>query len=177
VVENHSQTFVYGPVARVLHWLIAGLIVAQFIIGWTMPDVHHDTTPTGEIAWHLSVGAAIVAAMVVRIIWRMTHAPEPAKLSPQLMFASKATHLLLYILLLAVPLAGWANASARGWIVKLLGIVPYPTLASKGSPAGMALGDVHSVLAWVLFGVIALHIAAALLHRFVFRDSVLQRML
>jgi cytochrome b561 len=177
VVENHSQKFVYSPVARGLHWLIAGLILAQFIIGWTMPDVHRDTLPTGEIAWHLSVGAAIVAAMVIRLIWRMTHTPEPAKLSPQLMFASKATHFLLYILLLAVPLAGWANASARGWMVKLLGMVPYPALASKGSPAGMALGDVHSVLAWVLFGVIALHIAAALLHRFVFRDSVLQRML
>ncbi|SAL57663.1 cytochrome B561 [Caballeronia cordobensis] len=177
MVENHSQSYVYSPVARVLHWLIAGLILAQFIIGWTMPDVHRDTLPTGEIAWHLSVGAAIVAAMVLRIIWRVTHAPEPAKLSPTLMFASKATHLLLYGLLLAVPLAGWANASARGWMVNLFGMLPFPALAAKGSSVGMALGDIHSVLAWVLFAVIALHIAAAFFHRFVLRDSVLRRML
>ncbi|EKS71928.1 MULTISPECIES: cytochrome b [Caballeronia] len=177
MVENHLQSYVYSPVARTLHWLIAGLTLAQFIIGWTMPDVHHDTLPTGEIAWHLRVGAVIVAVMVVRIIWRITHAPKPAELSPQLRFASNVTHWLLYALLVAVPLAGWANASARGWMVNLLGVLPYPALAPKGSSAGMALGDVHSVLAWVLLAVIALHIAAALFHRFVFRDSVLRRML
>ncbi|MFM0140606.1 cytochrome b [Caballeronia grimmiae] len=177
MVENHSQGYVYSPVARVLHWLIAGLIFAQFIIGWTMPDVHRDTLPTGEIAWHLSVGAAIVAVMVIRIAWRMTHPPEPATLSPQLSLASNATHWLLYILLVAVPLAGWANASARGWMVNLFGIVPFPALAPKGSPVGMALGDIHSVIAWVLVVLIALHIAAALFHRFVLRDSVLKRML
>jgi cytochrome b561 len=177
VFENHSHNFVYSPVARLLHWLILGLVCAQFIIGWTMPDVHRDTLPTGAIAWHLSVGAAIVAVMVIRIFWRVTHVPEPAKLSPMLTFASRATHLLLYIVLLAVPLTGWANASARGWTVRLLGTLPFPGLAQKGSSLGMELGGVHSVLAWVLFTLIALHIAAALFHRLVLRDSVLQRML
>lgn len=177
MVENHLNSYVYSPVARALHWLIAGLIFAQFIIGWTMPDVHHDTLPTAEIAWHLSVGAAIIAAMAIRIIWRMTHAPEPAELSPHLRLASNLTHWLLYALLLVVPLAGWANASARGWKVTLLGVLPYPALASRGSSTGMALGDIHSVLAWMLLAVIVLHIGAALLHRFVLRDSVLKRML
>ncbi|WP_277183615.1 cytochrome b, partial [Caballeronia sp. BR00000012568055] len=149
----------------------------QFIIGWTMPDVHRDTLPSGEIAWHLSVGAAIVAAMLIRVVWRLTHVPEPAKLSPPLMLVSKATHALLYVLLIAVPLAGWANASARGWMVYLLGILPFPPLSAKGSSVGMALGDIHSVLAWVLLVAIGLHVAAALFHRFVLRDSVLQRML
>ncbi|BCQ29004.1 cytochrome b (plasmid) [Caballeronia sp. NK8] len=177
MVENRSQSYVHGPVARVLHWLIASLILAQFVIGWTMPDVHRDTLPSGEIAWHLSVGAAIVAVMLIRIIWRITHTPKPAELAPALALVSKATHLLLYLLLIVVPLAGWANASARGWMVNLLGIVPYPALASKGSSVGMTLGNIHSVLAWVLLALIALHVAAALFHRFVLRDSVLQRML
>ena len=60
MVDDHNQGYMYSPVARVLHWFIAGLIFAQFIIGWTMSDVHRNTLPTGEIAWHLSVGAAIV---------------------------------------------------------------------------------------------------------------------
>jgi cytochrome b561 len=167
----------YDGIARLLHWLIALLVAAQFVIGWTMPDVHRDTLPNGLIGWHLGVGAAIVAAVACRIVWRATHAPRPAVLSRTHALASGATHALLYALLVAVPLAGWANASSRGWAVKLFGMLSYPALTRSGSPAGHALGDVHSVLAWVLLALIALHVCAALFHRVVLKDDVLQRML
>ncbi|MFP3560120.1 cytochrome b/b6 domain-containing protein, partial [Paraburkholderia sp. SIMBA_049] len=52
----------YDAVARVLHWLIVVLLVAQYAIGWTMPDVHRDTHPVGLIAAHLIVGTALLAA-------------------------------------------------------------------------------------------------------------------
>ncbi|MED5681924.1 cytochrome b/b6 domain-containing protein, partial [Enterobacter hormaechei] len=75
-----------------------------------------------------------------------------------------------------VPLLGWANASSRGWAVRLLGALSYPTLTPVGSSLGHAMGDIHGVLAWVLFALIVMHVAAALFHRFVLRDQVLQRM-
>ena len=167
----------YDGFARLLHWLVALLIVAQFVLGWTMPDVHRDTLPNGLIAWHLGVGAAIVAAVACRIVWRGTHSPPPADVSPALNLVSRITHALLYLLLVAVPLAGWANASSRGWAVKLFGAIRYPALAATGSPTGHALGDVHGWLAWVLFALIVLHVGAALFHRIVLKDGVLQRML
>jgi cytochrome b561 len=167
----------YDGIARLLHWLVAALVAAQFVLGWTMPDVHRDTLPNGLIAWHLAVGAAIVAAVACRIVWRATHGAPPAQLSPLLGAVSRATHALLYLLLVAVPLAGWANASSRGWTVKLFGALPYPALAPMGSPTGHALGDVHGWLAWVLFALIVLHVGAALFHRVVLKDGVLQRML
>jgi cytochrome b561 len=78
---------------------------------------------------------------------------------------------------LVVPLLGWANASSRGWTVKFLGLVSYPDLTPAGSAFGQTAGDLHGVLAWVLFGLICVHVAAALFHRFVLRDQVLQRMM
>ncbi|MEX3934559.1 cytochrome b [Paraburkholderia phymatum] len=172
-----TQRRAYDGIARLLHWLVALLITAQFLLGWTMPDVHRDTLPDGLIAWHLGVGAAIVAAVVCRILWRVTHQPPPAELTPALSFISRATHALLYITLVAVPLAGWANASSRGWAVKLFGVVRYPDLTQNGSQTGHALGDVHGWLAWVLLALIVLHIGGALFHRIVLKDDVLQRML
>jgi cytochrome b561 len=160
-----------------LHWAIVLLIVAQFVIGWTMPDIHRDTQPVGLIAWHLGVGAALVAAMAVRIVWRLTHRPPPDALSPFLATVSRVTHFLLYAALVVVPLLGWANASSRGWSLKLLGLVPYPSLTSTGSPLGHEMGDIHGILAWVLFALIAMHVAAALFHRFVLRDGTLRRMM
>lgn len=167
----------YDGVARFLHWSVLVLVVAQFVIGWTMPHIRRDTQPVGLIAWHLGVGAALVAAMAVRIAWRITHRPPPDALPPMLATVSKITHFLLYATLVAVPVLGWANASSRGWSVKLLGALPYPNLTPTGSSLGHVMGDVHGVLAWVLFALICMHVSAALFHRFVFRDGTLRRMM
>jgi cytochrome b561 len=179
VVKQYEMRRVpaYGVVARTLHWLTALLIALQFVIGWTMPDVHKDTQPVGLIAWHLGVGATLVAVMVVRVIWRLAHRPPPDELPPLLAVLSRITHLLLYITLLLVPILGWINASSRGWTVRLAGVVTYPSVSRPGSPFGHEMGDVHGILAWALFALIVLHIVAALFHRFVLKDHVLQRML
>ena len=167
----------YGAVARTLHWVTVLLIALQFVIGWTMPDVHKDTTPVGLIAWHLGIGATLIAVMVPRVVWRLTHRPALDDLPPLLDIVSRITHFFLYIGLLLVPLLGWINASSRGWTVRLAGVMPYPSLSSTGSSFGHKMGDVHGILAWGLFALIVLHVAAALFHRFVLKDHVLQRML
>ena len=167
----------YDAVARTLHWLTVLLIAVQFVIGWTMPDIHKDTQPVGLIAWHLGVGSTLIAVMAIRVVWRLTHWPTPDELSPLLSIVSRITHFLLYAALVLVPLLGWINASSRGWTVRLLGVLPYPALSEPGSAFGHEMGDVHGILAWVLLALISLHVVAALFHRFVLRDHVLQRML
>lgn len=177
VKQYEMRAPAYGVVARALHWLTALLIALQFVIGWTMPDVHKDTQPIGLIAWHLGVGATLIAVIVLRVVWRLTHRPIPDELPPLLAVVSRSTHLLLYATLLLVPLVGWINASSRGWTVRLAGVVPFPSLSKSGSSFGHEMGDVHGILAWVLFALIVLHILAALFHRLVLKDHVLQRML
>jgi cytochrome b561 len=153
------------------------LVVAQFALGWTMPDVHLVTKPIGLISAHLIVGTALLAAMACRIVWRLTHRPPANNLPPAIHAVSWITHFALYALLIVVPLLGWINASFREWDVKLLGIIPLPALSAAGSSFGRAMGDIHGILAWVLFGGICLHVAAALFHRYIRRDRVMQRMI
>lgn len=175
-VERYgSET--YGRVARFLHWLVVVLIAAQFVVGWTMPDINRDTQPVGLIAWHLIIGTALILAMAARIVWRLTHRPPPGDLPPLLDTVSRATHFLLYAALIAVPLLGWANASSRGWASALAGALPLPPIAATGSSVAHEMGDVHGVLAWVLLALIVMHVGAALFHRFVRKDKVLQRMM
>ena len=61
----------YNGVSQLLHWLIVVLLVVQFAIAWTMPDVTRDTKPVDLIAWHLSVGAFILLVMLIRLGWRV----------------------------------------------------------------------------------------------------------
>ncbi|WP_209440519.1 cytochrome b [Paraburkholderia dilworthii] len=178
-IDTRSRRYAagYDGVARLLHWLVVVLIAAQFVIGWTMPDIHKGTLPEGLIAWHLGVGATLIAAVVLRIVWRFTHRPAPASVSPLLRIVSHITHGLLYLALVIVPVLGWANASSRGWSVKFLGLLPYPSISPVGSSVGHEMGDIHGYLAWVLLVLIGLHVAGALYHRFILKDEVMQRML
>ncbi|WP_042303709.1 cytochrome b [Paraburkholderia kururiensis] len=174
----YSTPHKYDPFSRLLHWLIFVLLVIQFIVAWTMPGIHRGTQPAGLITWHLELGTAIVAVMIVRLIWRAVRPePAPAEGSAMLRSVARLTHGVLYLLLIVQPLMGWANASSRGWSLTLFGVIPLPPLSAQGSALGHELGDLHGALAWGLLGLIGLHVAAALYHHFVLRDGVIRRML
>ena len=90
---------------------------------------------------------------------------------------SRFTHYALYLLVFVMTVLGWAAANYRGWTVMLLGVVPLPPLAAKGTPWAHQAGDIHNKLVWVLLALIALHVAGALYHLLVRKDRVMQRML
>ncbi len=168
----------YDAVSRILHWTILLLLIAEFTIAWAMPEVEKDTRPEGLIAWHLFFGTLILTAVLLRIFWRLTHpAPDNVPMPYWQELAAKITHRLLYVVLFVLPLMGWANASSRGWNVKLFGTISLPALAPKGSGWGHELGDVHHAVAIGLLVLIGLHVAAAIYHQWVLRDGLLQRML
>lgn len=167
----------YDPFARLLHWLVVVLLVVQYVVAWTMPGIHRGTQPAGLITWHLEIGTAIIAVMLARIVWRiLRREPDAIETTPFMRLVARLTHGLLYLLLIVQPVMGWVNASYRGWQITLFGAVPLPPLSATGSQTGHAMGDLHQVLAWALLGLVGLHLAGALYHRFVLRDGLLRRM-
>src|ERR1700688_318944 len=121
MLTSRAEAPAYGPVAKLLHWLVALLLVAQYAIAWTMPPIHRGTVPDGLISLHLSLGVLIMLAIVARVAWRVTHrAPaEPDDLPLWQRLAARATHILLYGILVVLAVLGWAHASSRGWSVGL----------------------------------------------------------
>ncbi len=107
-MTNTKDQTQYSGVAKSLHWLILVLLIVQFAIAWTMPQIGRGSLPIGLIGWHLSVGLAIFAGMIVRLAWRLTHPvpSAPSDLSPGLAALSRRTHYLLYIVLIVLPLLG-----------------------------------------------------------------------
>ncbi|HWF65121.1 MAG TPA: cytochrome b [Rhizomicrobium sp.] len=168
----------YGAVAKILHWLIFALLAVQYTIGSIMPHIGRRTQDQGWVAWHFSVGAAILFFIVLRLIWRLFHpVPQLPTLSPWERALSGFVHGSLYILVLTMTLLGWAATNARGWDVHLFGVVTLPAIAPNGSRWGHEAGDIHDILVYVLLGFIVLHVTAALYHYFVKHDAVVARML
>ena len=120
----------YTPVAKLLHWLIVALLIAQYAVAWNMPHIGRNTTPDTLINLHFSFGVLILAAAILRLAWRWTH-PEPAPLDgipPWQANSARAMHMALYAMLFVIPLLGWINASWRGFDVSVFGLATLPKL-------------------------------------------------
>ena len=167
----------YGTTAKVLHWTIVALLVAQYSIGWLMPDVHGGP-PGVPMTLHISIGTVILALIVVRFLWRLTHpvAPE-SSLPPWQRITSEAVHWLLYLLVLLTTASGWLFASARGWDVSWFFIAPLPMPTAGDRALVKALDGWHQNFMWALLVVAGLHVVAAFVHLFWYRDGVMRRML
>jgi cytochrome b561 len=169
----------YTGTAKSLHWLIVVLLIAQFIVAWTMPHIGRNTKPETLINLHFSIGVIVLGVAVIRLLWRLKH-PEPAPeagLPPWQIASARVVHWLLYLLLLVIPILGWINASWRGFPVMMFGL-DLPKLIATRAPGWVWTGDVHSLLAnYVMLTLVGLHVLAALYHWAVRRDGVLWRML
>ena len=168
----------YDTTAKVLHWLVVALLLAQYLIGWLMPDIHRGMKPGDAMTWHISVGIVILALIVVRLVWRLTHrvAPE-SSLEPWQRSAAEAVHWLMYVLVLLTTISGWLFASFRGWSISLFFLMPLPMLSADNAAAGKAIDGLHQAMEWSLLILIGLHVVAALLHLLFYRNRVMQRML
>jgi cytochrome b561 len=116
---------------------------------------------------------------MARVTWRLGN-PVPAL--PDTMPARQrtvavATHGLLYLLVIAIPLSGWLMSSAFGFQTVYLGLIPLPDLLPKNKAVAEQLRSVHHALNWALLVAVVVHVAAALKHHLVDRDDVLSRML
>jgi cytochrome b561 len=177
---NNDTGAGYAPIAKLLHWLIVALLFCQYAIAWSMPHIGRNTKPDRLIDLHFSFGVLILMVLAVRLAWRWAHGePTPlAGLPPWVVRSSRAIHYSLYLLLVLLPLLGWVNASFRGFDVTLFGLVHLPQLIATRTPGFAWTGDVHSFLSnYLLLALVDLHVAAALYHRFVRKDRVLERML
>ncbi len=169
----------YTTTAKSLHWLIVALLIVQFTVAWTMPEIHRNTPVTTLISLHFTMGIVILAVAIVRLAWRATYGePEPQDGVPPWQTASaRIVHWLLYALLLVLPVLGWINASWRGMPIVMFGLELPKLVATRAAGWGWT-GDVHSLLAnYLLLTLVGLHVLAALYHYFIRRDGVLQRML
>jgi cytochrome b561 len=169
----------YGAVAQLFHWAVVGLIVTQFVLALRAESLPRGMKLINTLALHKSIGMTVLALAVLRLIWRwMNPVPaNPMNVPKWQETAAKISHAALYILIFAIPLFGWIASSARNFSVSWFGLFTWPNLVEPNQSTFEFFQAAHAVLAWTLFAVALLHIAAALKHHFIDRDNVLRRML
>lgn len=172
----------YDAVSVFLHWSIAlGIIVIAAV-----ELLRGELFPRGSAirealkALHDPAGTVVFALVLVRLVWRSTHAAPgmPDGMHPWQRLAAKLTHFALYFMMVAIPLTGMAATFARGRPIHFgLFQIPMPPVGTFDRATARTIKDVHGFLSDAILMVAFVHAGAALWHHYVRKDDVLVRML
>ena len=184
-IDNTAAT--WGWPARLLHWVMAALILFQLGLGFRMVRLVSEVdVQFGLYQTHKSWGFVIFTLALVRVLWRATHKPPdfPANTSPLERALARGVHLAFYVLMILQPVTGWLMASAsplqETWGLKNM-VFGWFELPDPFQPGSKGLESIFkSIHAWAAFAmavILAGHVAASLRHQFVRRDGVLRRMI
>ncbi len=167
----------YSRGAIAFHWTIGLLVIANLLIG-----LFHDAMPSGwrVMPLHKAIGITVLALSIGRLAWRLSHRPPPLPPTAPLWErrTAQAVHWIFYAMMILVPLTGWIMVSGAEVRRPLdwFGLFPLPYLPVSGA-AGALGHEVHELLGLSMAGLVLIHIAAALRHHLIVRDSTLVRML
>ena len=173
----------YSTAARLLHWLTAVCIIALIALGVWMTERSAanlwDSLTNTLYAWHKLIGVLVLLLTVIRFMvkLRSPRPPYPDSVAPLTIKLAAAAHGSLYLLLLVVPLLGWAGVTAYPALITVGG---YDLPAMPGIPKDQALAkqlfEIHGTLALALAALALAHVGAALHHLLIKKDGVFQRM-
>ncbi len=172
VTDNYPQ-----KEAVWVHWTTALLVVSIFAIGWGHELVESRAAQRTLMDVHRVLGLIVALLTLGRIVLRVRAIQPDDDTPPLLRMAAKASHGLLYLLLVSLPALGFIMTGAARAHPTLFGVIPVPSFTGHDRELAEQLGEWHERGAWVLLAIIGLHAAAALWHHHVRKDDVLARMI
>jgi cytochrome b561 len=166
----------FALLSRILHWLMAAMLLAMLFIGVTMVASLGDYHVL--VAIHRPLGIMILILATVRLVNRKltTLPPFPETMSPQERFLASSSEKLLYSLMFALPVVGWAMLSAGHYPIAMFGAVHLPPILPANPTLYAVLRQSHTILAYLLFATFLAHLSAVLFHTLIVRDRLLDRM-
>src|SRR5580704_13132479 len=177
--DSDSKLRVFDPTTRLMHWLTAGLMLLVFALAFSIDLATSRASHTAVLQLHRSVGLSVWVLTIVRLVWRhFAKYPDwPSDKSQTMRVAAMASEYALYALLVVQPILGFLQTNANGDHVYLFFIGQLPALIEKNRPLAQQLLIVHKSVGFILLGLIAVHVSAALFHHFWRRDDTLTAML
>ncbi|MBU0859630.1 MAG: cytochrome b, partial [Alphaproteobacteria bacterium] len=175
-----NTTLTYGTVARYIHWATAFIVLFLLALGLYMEDLDFSPQKLALYGLHKSFGFTVLGLVIVRILWRAAN-PAPHHLATHQrweVLLARFMHVCLYLALIGMPLSGWVMSSAADFPHTFFNLFSMPDLIPGKNDALYKLSRLaHGWCAYALIAAIGLHMAGALKHHVIDRDSTLRRML
>lgn len=158
----------YDAFARVLHWLMALMIFGLIGLGLYMADLPREAELRPQLYMlHKTFGVLTLGLVVIRLAWAlMVGAPGlPRSLQSWEISLSKLVKIGMYLLMFVTPIAGYALSNFADKPIALFGIIEMPALVAPDEDLQDIAAELHEIFAFTLLGLVGLHLAGALKHR------------
>lgn len=176
-LQNTRRQF--GALTKFCHWALFFLIMAQYLLIMNREYfAQNDAEKMNNILLHKSFGVTILILGIIMVLWRHVGQRPPTLpgTKPWEKKLAIAVHSLLYITVLIMPISGILMSQFHGYSVKFFAYA-LPTIVNADENRSEIFSQVHEITAWVLLGLVVMHITAAIFHHIVRKDIVLKRML
>jgi cytochrome b561 len=170
----------YPTMMRVLHAVMGAMIIGMVTMGVIMVDMDPKIDPSKWewYGWHKALGVTLLGLVIWRIALRR-RGPLPGDLGPDHQgswFLAKIVHYGLYAAMIGLPISGIAMSDAGGYPVVWFFGITLPDLISTTPDLAEKFSNLHSIGAWVIVGLVGLHIAGTLKHAWIDRMPIWRRM-
>ena|SRR3990167_1238583 len=175
VLRNTLTT--YGPVAKFLHWLIFFLVIIMLTFGFFLGDVPNGYKPVAYNT-HKLIGLTILMLILLRGCWALLNVKPmlPIGTPAYQKLAERVVHFTLYVLLIAMPLAGWIGSVAANK-PPVLGHWKIWLPMAENKLVNQVAFSFHYIIALTIILFVSIHVLAALYHHYIKKDDILRRML
>jgi cytochrome b561 len=174
-----KQALRYGLGLRVLHWLTALCMFIVIPLAWYMTELdRHNPVREDWFNLHKSIGLTVLLLTLIRVFTRLSNAapPLPERIPPVERTLARIGHGLLYVILFAMPISGYVNSYGGGHAVNWFWLFRVPAVISADHSLGHVGGQIHALLAWATYVLIAGHVLAVIYHQLIQRVDILSRM-
>jgi cytochrome b561 len=173
-----SEVKNYNPVARIIHWVSAVVVIGMFAVGLWMVDLSYysewyQTAPH----WHKSIGMLLALLTLFRIVWKHVTPSPKVEGSAIEVTGAKVVHLAMYVALIALFVSGYLISTEDGRGIDVFNLFTVPGAGALFENQADTAGVIHFYAGWALILMATAHALAALKHHFINKDNTLRKMI
>ena len=173
LLNNLSE---YGFFSKIFHWLSAAVLIIQIPLGFYLVDLDYNELRLTIESIHVTVGLSVLYLTILRLIYKLFN-PTP-KLSQSIFVGqriiAKLNHIFLYISILVITTSGALKKLYNGEQLDML----FFNLEIKNNfELAEIFYEVHIIGNYTLIALITLHISAVIIHKILFKENLLKKIL
>ena len=166
----------YGFISKVFHWLSAAVLIIQIPLGFFLVDMDFSEKRLTIESIHVVLGLSLFYLTLLRLIYKLLN-PTPSlgnNIFPGQRLIAKLNHILLYVSIIIITTSGVLKKLFSG---EMLDLFLFDIEIKDNFELAELFYDIHIVSNYTLIALISLHIFAVIVHKFIFKENLLKKIL
>jgi cytochrome b561 len=166
----------YGSISKIFHWLSAAVLLFQIPLGFYLVDLDFDEKRLTVESIHVLLGLSIFYLTILRLFYKFLSPTPPLtnSLFPGQRLIAKLNHIFLYLTIFIITISGALKKLFNGEILDIF----FLKLEIKDNfDLAELFYDIHIIANYTLITLILLHIFAVIVHKVLFKENLIKKIL